>query len=113
MLLVYVTSIFLGFVHACSKSLILGVRRGDDVFSRNRIFHLGLEMWEEAVEAVVEDGGGDERVDVTDAEPTIPVSSVVVRWCAMLGWRDLQMLATSRHGRATTTSSLDIIHESR
>jgi hypothetical protein len=47
---------------------ILGVVGRDDVLARLGVVHDGLGMREEAVEAPVEDAGGDEGVDVADAE---------------------------------------------
>ena len=47
---------------------ILGVLGRDDVLARIGVVHDGVGVREEAVEAPVEDAGGDEGVDVADVE---------------------------------------------
>lgn len=47
---------------------ILGVVGRDDVLARHGVIHHRLSVWEEAIEAPVENAGGDERVQVADVE---------------------------------------------
>ena len=47
---------------------ILGVLSRNDVLARDGVVHDGLGVREEAIEAPVEDAGGDEGVDVADVE---------------------------------------------
>lgn len=47
---------------------IFGVIGRNDVFARLGVVHDGLGVWEEFIEAPVEEAGGNEGVDVADAE---------------------------------------------
>jgi len=47
---------------------ILGVVRRDDFFARLRVVHLGVVVWEEAIETPVEDAGSEEGVGVADVK---------------------------------------------
>jgi hypothetical protein len=57
---------------------ILSVVGRNDVLARLGVVHDGVGVWEETVEAPVEDAGGDEGVDVADAEPVPRISLVSV-----------------------------------
>ena len=48
---------------------ILGVVGRNDVLARLGVVHDGLGVREEAIEAPVEDAGGDEGVDIANVEP--------------------------------------------
>ena len=47
---------------------ILGVVGGDDVLARLGVVHNGRGVWEEAIEAPVEDAGSNKGVDIADVE---------------------------------------------
>lgn len=50
---------------------ILGVVRSDDFLTSFSMIHHRFMVWEETVETVVEEGGGNEGVHVSDSEPVL------------------------------------------
>lgn len=61
---------------------VLCVLGGDDVLACLGVVHDGVGVREEAVEAPVEDAGGDERVDVADVEP---IGGELLAWAPNTG----------------------------
>jgi len=58
--------------------------RGDDLLARLGMIHLRLGVGEEMVEGIVEDAGGDKRVDIADSETVSSVSNFALEVLAMV-----------------------------
>ena len=74
---------------------VLCVVGRDDVLARLGVVHDGLGVREEAVEAPVEDAGGDEGVDIADVE-TKPGTE----FCSLAGFAPNQKVSARRCGLA-------------